>query len=199
LKKPSEILLLEKYKVKLYEENDYQISSLDNWYTYSNIFLSTNEFRPTSLIGLKVYDNDDKLISDCLIGAKAGATGINLDSTLISYGRILVCCSNAIFKLSLPGLNLEWYRIADPATCFGIYNLNEDYLVHGELELTRLDKDGKIVWKQSGRDIWTTPEAHDYFAIYEDYILATDWEYNRYKFDYDGQLLEEYKVFPKNE
>ena len=46
-------------------------------------------------------------------------------------------------------------------TCFGIHFLDEDYVIHGELEITRLDKDGKIVWQYIGRDIWTTPEGTD--------------------------------------
>jgi hypothetical protein len=69
-------------------------------------------------------------------------------------------------------------------------------VVHGELEITRLDKDGKIVCQKGGRDIWTTAEGIEDFAVYGSYILATDWDYNRYKFDFDGNLIEEYKVEP---
>lgn len=99
--------------------------------------------------------------------------------------------------MTIPDLNLEWKTISDSATCFGIHYLGKDYVVHGELEITRIDKDGKIVWKQRGRNIWTTEEAFDDFAVYGDYILATDWAYNRYKFDFDGKLLDEYKVEPR--
>ena len=101
--------------------------------------------------------------------------------------------------MTIPDLDLEWKTISDTATCFGIHYLDKDYVVHGELEITRLDKDGKIVWQKSGRDIWTTAEAFDDFAVYDNYILATDWGYNRYKFDFDGNLLEEYKVEPHKE
>ena len=62
------------------------------------------------------------------------------------------------------------------------------------MEISRLDKKGQIVWQQSGRDIWVTAEAIDDFVIYDNYILATDWDYFRYKFDFDGKLLEEYKI-----
>jgi hypothetical protein len=109
----------------------------------------------------------------------------------------VICCSNTVFKLSLPDLNLEWKTIADSVTCFGIHYLGEDYVVHGELEIAKLDKDGKIVWKQSGRDIWTTIEGINNFTVNNDCILATDWEYNRYKFDYDGKLLEVSKIEPQ--
>ena len=120
-------------------------------------------------------------------------------STLISYGGLIICCSNTIFKLTIPDLNLEWKTIADSATCFGIDYLDKDYVVHGEIEITRLDKDGKIVWQKGGRDIWTTPEGIDDFKVYDNYIIATDWDYNRYKIDFDGNLLEEYKVKPRKD
>ena len=195
MKEPSEILVLENCQIKIFEENDYDINSSDNWFSYSLVFLNADEYKPTSQIGIQVYDND-KLLSDCIIGAEGGGTGIHPNSTLISYGGIVVCCSNTIFKLSLTDLNLEWKTKADDATCFGVHYLDEDYIVHGELEISRIDKEGNIVWHKSGRDIWTTAEGIDDFAVYDDYILATDWGYNRYKFDFYGNLLEDYKVEP---
>ena len=195
MKEPSEILVLENYQIKIFEENDYQINSSENWFNYSRVFFNVNESKPTSKVGIQVY-NGGKLISDCIVGAEGCGTGIHSNSTLISYGGIVVCCSNTIFKLSLNDLNLEWKTRADKATCFGVYYLADDYIVHGELEISRINKNGNIVWKKSGRDIWTTPEAIDDFAVYDDYILVTDWEYNRYKFDFDGNLLDDYKVKP---
>lgn len=117
---------------------------------------------------------------------------------MISYGGLVVCCSNTVFKLSIPELNLEWKTQADFAACFGIYYLDKDYLVHGELEITRLNKYGQIVWQRSGRDIWTTPEGYDDFGVFKNYILATDWRYYRYKFNFNGKLLEEYKINPQD-
>lgn len=195
MKEPSEVLVLENCLIKVFEENDYDINSSDNWYSYSRVFLNTNEYRPSSQIGIQVYD-DDKLLSDCIIGAEGGGMRINPNSTLISYGGIVVCCSNTVFKLSLTDLNLEWKTKADDATCFGVHYLDEDYIVHGELEISRIDKEGKIVWNKSGKDIWRTEEAIDDFAVYDDYILATDMTYNRYKLDFEGNILENYTVEP---
>jgi hypothetical protein len=168
---------------------------MDNIKSYSTTFISGDKNTLTTQIGIEVFV-DDKLISSCLIGSEGGASGISGNMSLISYGGLVICCSNTVFKLTLPDLNLEWKTISDLATCFGIYYLEKDYIVHGELEITRLDKDGKIVWQNGGRDIWTTIEGIDDFAVYDDYILTTDWDYNRYKFDFNGKLLEEYKIDP---
>jgi hypothetical protein len=194
MKEPLEILVLERQIIKFYDETDYTFGSSDNNNTYEKTFTSgDSNSRMTSQIGIEIFE-DEKLKSSCLIGSTGGGTGINANSTLISYGGLVVCCSNTVFKLTIPDLNLEWKTISDPATCFGIHYLDKDYVVHGELEITRLDKDGKIVWRKCGRDIWTTAEGNDAFAVYDDYILATDWDYFRYKFDFDGNLLDEYKV-----
>jgi hypothetical protein len=198
MKEPIEVLVLERQTIKFYDETDFTFGSSDNIKTYDKTFISGDKSNLTSLIGIELTE-DDVFKTSCLIGSEGGGTGINGNSTLISYGGLIICCSNTIFKLTIPDLNLEWKTIADSATCFGIDYLDKDYVVHGELEITRLDKDGKIVWQKGGRDIWTTPEGIDDFAVYDNYIIATDWDYNRYKFDFDGNLLEEYKVEPRKD
>ncbi|CAM3963546.1 Glutamine cyclotransferase [Flavobacterium branchiophilum] len=199
MKEPIEVLVLENQVIKFFDESDYRFDSMDNIKTYDKTFISGDKSALISQIGIEIFEDDD-LKSSCIIGSEGGGTGITGNTTLISYGGLLVCCSNTVFKLTIPHLDLEWKTISDSATCFGIHYLEKDYVVHGELEITRLDKDGKIVWQKGGRDIWTTAEGIDDLAVYDDYILATDWEYNRYKFDFDGKLIEEYKVEPrKNE
>ena len=99
--------------------------------------------------------------------------------------------------MKIPDLSLEWKTVADSASCFGIYYLDQDYVVQGELEITRLDKTGKIIWKYSGEDIWTNENGIDDFAVYDDYILATDWAYNRHKLDFDGKVLDIYNIKSK--
>lgn len=193
MKGASEILVLQKYTISIFEENDYRFDSKNNWWNYSKEYIEENDNKLTSVFGIKIFENEN-LISDCIIGSDGGANSIFENSTLISYESLIICCSNKVFKLSIPDLELDWKTEADSVTCLGIHYLDADYVVHGELEITRIDKKGKIIWKKGGRDIWTTKEGIDDFAVYKDYILATDWEFNRYKLDFHGNILEEYKV-----
>lgn len=195
MKEPIEVLVLEKQVIKFFDEADYKLDSMDNIKTYKKTFISGDKSALTTQIGIEVFEDDD-LKSSCIIGSEGGGTGITGNTTLISYGGLVICCSNTVFKLTIPELNLEWKTISDSATCYGIHYLDKDYVVHGELEITRLNKDGKIVWQKGGRDIWTTAEGIDDFAVHDEFILATDWDYNRYKFDFNGKLLEEYKIEP---
>lgn len=193
MKEPIEILALEGQIIKFFDETDYRFDSTDNLKTYSKIFISGDKKSLTLLIGIELFE-EEVLKSSCLIGSEGGGTWITQNSTLISEDAIVICCSNTVFKLTIPDLSLEWKTIADMATCFSIYNIAQDYIVHGELEISRLDPNGKLIWKKTGRDIWVTAEESEDFMVYDSYILATDWENNRYKIDFDGNLLGEYKV-----
>jgi hypothetical protein len=91
--------------------------------------------------------------------------------------------------LSIPELDLLWQTQADQITCFGLYAYNDTYIVHGELGISRLDKDGKILWQKTGADIFTTLEGENIFEIADSYILVKDWEHRLYKFDFDGNSV----------
>lgn len=188
MKAPTQVIIVGNHTIKFYNETNYSSSSTDNIKYYNKAYISGANNSPISQIGIELFQ-DDALITSCLIGSDGGVTGINENSILISYGGIVVCCGDTVFKLTIPDLSLEWKTVADSASCFGIYYLDQDYVVHGELEITRLDKNGEIIWKHSGRDIWTTENGIDDFAVYDDYILATDWEYYRYKLDFDGKVI----------
>jgi hypothetical protein len=87
-------------------------------------------------------------------------------------------------------LDLLWQTKGDPATCFQIFKYKDDYIVHGELEITRVGNDGKIVWQRGGADIFVTLNSSEKdFLVTEDYMLATDWENRTYKFDFDGNEI----------
>ena len=80
-----------------------------------------------------------------------------------------------------------WKTKGDEATCFEIFKYQDSYIVHGEMEITRLDRNGNIQWQQSGADIFTTLDGQDNFKLTDDYIIATDWQNRIYKFGYGGK------------
>lgn len=133
---------------------------------------------------------DDKLLKSAVIGSTGGKTGIGKNSIIIESGRLLVCCSDTIFCLSIPDLTLLWCKQADQITCFEIFKYLDSYIIHGEVEISRLDKNGNILWQQSSADIFTTLEGKDNFFVAENYIIATDWKNRKYKFDFNGTILQ---------
>lgn len=183
------IFELGKYRIELEIDETYARNSVDNVNEYNKVHFDKSEFEFPTKIGVKLFENGD-LSNSAIIGSIGGGTGIHENSQIMEDDRILVCCSDSIFCLSIPELDLVWKTQADQATCFEIFKCKESYIVHGELEISRLDSDGQLMWQNSGADIFTTLDGTNDFEITEQYIRATDWENRTYKFDFDGNLKE---------
>jgi len=84
-----------------------------------------------------------------MLGAN-GATAIHETSFLIDNDTFLICCADSIFCLTLPELNLVWCTMADMATCLEIFKYQDTYIVHGELEISCIGKNGIVIWSFSG-------------------------------------------------
>ena len=94
-----------------------------------------------------------------------------------------------LFCLGLPDLQLNWQTTVDLAACFEVFKLEEDYIVHGEIEISRIDKYGKIKWSFSGVDIFVVLDETKSFVLHSDHIFLTDFEKNTYKIDFNGKLI----------
>ena len=178
----------DKYCIDIYEDKTFTEGSADNVNQYDFVYFEKSGYRFPSVFGIKTF-LDDTLIKSAVIGSIGGGTGIHDTSTILEKDKLLICCSDTVFCLSIPDLTLLWRTQADQATCFEIYKYQDSYIVHGELEISRLDKDGKVLWQKSGADIFTTLDGKDDFELKDNYILATDFENKTYKFSYNGQLI----------
>lgn len=180
----------EGFTIEIFDDPNYNYASTDNIYNYPKQYFSTGERGGWWKHGIKIYeDEDDQAINGCVLLGTGGKTSPHKTSIILENDRLVFCCGDTVFCLSLPNLELKWKTQADPATCFQIFKLEEDYLVHGELEITRLDKNGNPKWKFSGRDMFVTLKDENSLVIHSDYIELTDFEYEKYKIDFDGNLI----------
>lgn len=178
-----------KYHIELVNESDYNPDSNDNMNTYSNDYLTESKFRLSTKIGIKVYENGTELNS-AIIGAEGGATGLHKTSQIIESKRILICCSDSVFCLELPTLNLNWKTKVDEATAFEIFKIANGFIIHGELEITRIDDNGKIIWQNGGADIFVSQGGNGEFEVRADFVKATDWGNRIYKWNLNGVEIE---------
>ena len=179
---------IENYQIEIYEDYTFTEDSADNVNQYDFVYGDKSECHFSSVFGIKIFQ-DYQFLKSAVIRSAGGKTKIHGTSVIIETDRFLICCSDTIFCLSIPDLNLLWHTKADTGTCFEIYKYQDSYIVHGELEISRLDRDGKILWQKIGSDIFTTLDGEDNFVLTDNYILATDWENNKYKFDYNGKSV----------
>ncbi len=189
--------------VEMFKEDNSIINSMFKKNTYERVFVSDEKSSMySSLFGLKyispllairVFENE-KEISNCLLAPSHSSVFIGDKSVLIEGDKLVLCWGDTVFCLSVPDLELIWKTRADQATCFDIYKLDEDYLIHGELNISRISKDGKLLWEFGARDIFVSDNGKDIFELHSDHILVSDFENTVYKLDFAGNCIDEFKI-----
>ena len=176
-------------RIEVSDDPTYGVDSEDNNFKYSKHYFGDGaKDYPTSKHSIKIFKHDE-LINDCIIIGSGGATGIGTNSSIFSGEEILVCCCDTIFCISVGDLQLKWLTRADQVTCFGIYDLGGYYIVRGETEISRLDKNGNIVWQFGGLDIFVSFDQDNAFKLNNDSIDRFDFKGVRYRIDFDGNIL----------
>ncbi|HEY9004469.1 MAG TPA: hypothetical protein VIM89_24135 [Mucilaginibacter sp.] len=167
-----------------------EYTAVDSEEKYDRLYLEEGEYSFMTMVAIKVSLAGEPL-KGALIGATGGGAGVLENSFVTEPDRIVICCSDSVFSLSIPDLSLIWKTKADWATCFEIFKYQSDYIVHGEMDITRLGRDGQIIWQQSGADIFVCLDPNEAgFILTDQYILATDFENRKYKFDYKGNIID---------
>lgn len=180
-----------KYRIEITGENDYIVGSADNKFHYDSVYQHPEdvEYTPTTKYGIRVFRDD--IFATAIVTATGGATRVAQDSVIIDGRNLLLTCCNKVFCFQLPSLQLDWVVVADMATCFSMHKYEDSYIVHGECEISRLDKSGRIIWQVSARDIFVNIEDNEpTFKMLVNYIELMDWQRNRYKLSYDGVIVE---------
>ncbi len=175
--------------VEVLNEPGYESGVDNNAFNYSKEHFASMAYDfPTSKHGVKIFQ-DGKLISDCIIIGYGGKTDVSQNSALIDDDVLLICCCNSVFCLTLTELELVWKTEADFASCFQIFKHKDNYLVHGELQVTQLDRDGYINWEFKEVGILMSLDGEEVFKIESDWIELTNLDGTKYKIDFDGNSM----------
>jgi hypothetical protein len=115
-----------------------------------------------------------------MLTASGGASTVHAHSALVHDGSVIVAVGSHVCALRLPGLDLGWSVVVDQATCFGVYYSakHDCYISHGEIEVSRVALDGRIVWSANGKDIFS-----EGFALHDDYAEVVDFNHETYRID----------------
>lgn len=70
-----------------------------------------------------------------------------------------------------------------------IYQIHDGFIVHGEIEIVRLNKHLEVIWYFSGADIFASADIYDVFQMCNDRIKLYDFIGNYYEINYDGELI----------
>jgi len=180
------------YSIDIIDDETYTLNSVDNLMTYQLEYFEgegyEDRFYPTSKHGIRVNQND-KEIRSAIICEIGGATKIHENSFVIKNDSIFICCCDKVYSLGLPDLDLKWIKRFDPATCFGIYEFGNDFIIHGELQISRINKQGELKWDFGARDVFVLHDGSNAFKIKNDIIYLKDWEGYEYILDSNGKEI----------
>lgn len=176
------------YLIEIVDEPDFRLNSTDNGFVYSKIYFDEEGYKPTSKHGIKITKGG-QAIASVLVCETGGATGIHDNSYIIKNHSLFLCCCDTIYSFGLPGLTLNWKKELDPATCFSIYSFKDDFIVHGEMEVKRINQNGDVNWSFGGGDIFVTPDSASSITLIGDKIKLVDWGGNHYLLDEFGVLV----------
>lgn len=185
------------FTIDLYEDVHYDPLSADNVIKYEHYYTLEDQQYRLLQRGIRVIDEEKQVVRQVCIAASGGDKGIGEHSYVLFDGRLSVCCGDSIFCLAIHDLTLLWQTKADAITCFGVFAYEKDLIVHGELSISRLTKEGAIAWQFSARDIFVSLTSIINFRIEGRTIYVIDWDGIMYEVDAEtGHLLREYREQP---
>jgi len=179
-----------KFEIEVVDDKNHTLNSTKNLHQYKTVYCEENEFSCISKHGIIIKENGIEL-SSLIIYGFAGATGIADDSFIIEDDKIWIRICNKIYCFSIPTLKLIWHKEFDFATNFSFHKLEEDFIIYGEVEIFRITKNGEILWRFSGYDIWINLDGKIPFNMKSNKIQLCDFQSNEYVLDFDGNLLED--------
>ncbi|AYN03522.1 hypothetical protein [Flavobacterium sp. 140616W15] len=180
------------YQIEIFNDSNYTINSIDNLKVYDTVFFQEKKDKDklysTSKCGIIVKKSDTKIAS-AIICESGSATAITEKSFIIEDDRIWICVCNKVYCLEIPSLNLVWRKEIDFITNFSIHKIQDDFIIHGELDIKRITKDGETIWSFGGRNIWVNQEGRTEFNIENNQIHLFDFESNEYILDFNGETI----------
>jgi len=175
------------YTIEVINDSEHTVGNVDNLRNYSKVYTS-NLSHENCKHGIIIKQNDE-IISSAIICEIGISMRILENSFLIKNDSIFICCERKIYSLAIPELNLNWSIECDLATCFGIHEFEDDFIIHGETEISRLTERGLIKWQFNGRDIFVTMDGQKDFEIIGNTIKLKDFENNDYILNGNGNEI----------
>lgn len=182
------------FEIEVFDDLQFTLNLADNLRQYEKVYFNEKDletkFSPASKHAIIIKEFETK-ISSAFIYESGWTVKINEKSFIIKDDKIWIIAGNKVYCLSIPSLDLKWQKEFDNFTNIAIYKIENDFLIHGELEIFRITKEGQILWRFGGRDIWVNTEGKPEFNIENDTIRLFDFESNEYVIDFNGNQIED--------
>jgi len=149
----------------------------------------------SSILGIRVFQGNKEINSALITGINGAiwlskATSKESGQTIQAKNESLILSLGFnLVSIQISTLDVNWNIKPDSAEIFEFYNLENDILLRGELQIHRIGLNGKIKWSYGGRDIWVNIEGKPEVTILEKEIRLIDFSHNEYTIDFDGNTI----------
>ena len=159
---------------------------------YHHIILNEPESAEINAYGIEVIQKQHP-VQTALVGNVYCISEIKKHALLTINRQLIICCGNSVYCLRLPDLTPLWTKIINGSECIGIYSFENDFILQGDNCVSRLNADGKVIWKRfAGEDFFSSVENSSEFRIRKNYIQIKNWGEKNYYFKPNGRRIKPY-------
>jgi len=180
------------FEIELKDDASYRIKSAGNpiyKYEYSNGEIIKNLAFTINKRAIIVRDFERKQeISSAILCENGGKAELTQDCFKLAEDELWICVGDKIYCLAIPGLEVSWFRNVDFGTIHSINFFGGDLIIHCNIGLVRIGKDGEVIWKFSeGNGVFIPGEGR--LRIFEKHIELIDGNDKQYIVDEFGKTL----------
>ncbi|OOM13983.1 hypothetical protein [Clostridium saccharobutylicum] len=176
------------FKITIKQDKTYTIDSVDN--KPYDIIMNPFKYKRNDYAKAMEVVIQNEVLEETRIALIGNLYGHESNCAVLKDRELIVLIDKDIFIINIDEYKLVKYKKID---CFGdnfaIYLVNNGYIVHGEIEVFKLDYELDTVWKFSGTDIFVTQDDKLPFLIDRDRIKIYDWNGTYYQIDLNGKLI----------
>lgn len=177
--------IFNEYNICIKETPPYSLDSTDNKYYDSIIILEENEFN-------KFIEIEVERCGDIRTVLMVVPFYTPIESFVAPHRDGLFMMLNDVLCVFSPdnAAVIKQIRINPMGIMFEVHQLEDDYILYGEMEIYRISQDLNVKWDFSGRDIFVSYQGNDStFVMKQDRICLYDFENNYYEINFEGKLI----------
>lgn len=180
------------FEIELKDDASYRIKPASNpiyRYEFSNGEIIKNLAFTINKRAVIVRDAKDKHeISSAILCENGGKAELTQDSFKLAEDRLWICVGDKMYCLSMPSLEVIWFNNVDFGTIHSVNFFAEDLIIHGNMGLARIGKDGEIKWKfNEGNGVFIPGEGR--LRIFEKHLELIDGNDQKFKINEFGEAI----------
>jgi hypothetical protein len=133
-------------------------------------------------ISCELYSKKIAFISSCYSS--------DVNCAVLDDNVLTIIQDDIVIQMDMVSCCVIKYRKFDTfGNLWHIYQITDGFIIHGEIEIIRINQHLEVVWSFSGADIFVTIDMHNAFQMCDDRIKLYDFNGNYYEVNYDGDLI----------